>query len=73
MPGVYFKAQATHLSHLALHLGSAVVTAAGLSPEARRDMVADALSRRFPADEMMAAYSKAWEKVSSAPGGDSSL
>lgn len=63
MPGVYFKAQATHLGHWAAHLGDAVGRAVALAPERRAAMVAEALARRFPADEMMAAYSAAWEEV----------
>jgi hypothetical protein len=60
---VYFKAQASHLSHLARKLEAAVDQAMQLSPETRRAMTADALLKRFPADEMMEAYGDAWSKV----------
>ena len=63
MPGIYFKAQATHLPHWAAHLSAAVGDAARLPATARREMVADALSRRFPADVMMTQYASAWAKV----------
>lgn len=65
MPGVYFTAQATHLSHWAAHLSAAVARAAALPKAQREAMVAEALARRFPADEMMGAYSRAWEEVCS--------
>ena len=63
MPGVSFKAHATHLSHWAAHLSAAAAAAARLPAKRRREMVAEALARRFPAGAMMAAYADAWEKV----------
>lgn len=60
---VYFIAQASHLSHLARKLEAAVGDAMRLSTEARAKMIAEALAKRFPAEEMMSAYGNAWAEV----------
>jgi hypothetical protein len=60
---VYFTAQASHLAHLARKLEAAADEAMALSPQQRRDMAGQALARRFPAGEMMAAYAGAWQQV----------
>jgi len=54
------------LSHLTAKLEAAVDRAMALSPEERRRMAAEALARRFPADEMMAAYGAAWDNIDAA-------
>ncbi len=60
---MYFKAQASHLAHLARKLEAAVDDAMSISADTRRTMIADALAKRFPADEMMDAYASAWAEV----------
>ncbi|KAF6252281.1 hypothetical protein COO60DRAFT_1644178 [Scenedesmus sp. NREL 46B-D3] len=63
MPGVYFTAQASHLAHLARKFEAAFDEAMALSVSARHDMTAQALARRFPVDEMMAAYADTWQQT----------
>lgn len=65
---MYFKAQASHLGHLARKLEAAVDQAMTLDQSTRHTMIMDALSRRFPADKMMEEYSEAWVEVSSTQG-----
>ncbi|KAF8067137.1 mok12 [Scenedesmus sp. PABB004] len=66
MPGVYFDAQASHLSHLARKLEEAVDGAMRLTREQRAAMAGEALARRFPADAMMEAYAGHWAQIHAA-------
>lgn len=63
MPGVYFTAQASHLSHLSHKLKTVVCKALALSITDRHGLVAEALARRFPVDAMMSKYQQAWLQV----------
>jgi hypothetical protein len=60
---VYFTAQASHLSHLAAKLGAAVDEAMAISGSRQRQMMMEALSRRFPSDAMIAKYRDVWMQV----------
>ena len=73
MPGIYYTAQASHLTHLACKFESAVRKALALTTSDRHGLVAEALARRFPVDLMMSKYMQAWLQVvwrkSMDPGG----
>lgn len=61
-----FHAAAATVPHLAAKLASAFHTALCISTDKKRQLIADALGRRFPVDAQMQAYQRLWNKIDKA-------
>lgn len=60
-----FNAAAATVPHLGAKLASAFGAALATSDEQRKQMISDALSKRFSLDVQMEAYKQLWHRVSS--------